>query len=304
MYIVHMTSKSLKIKTFNHDNFQKWETLGQGKFGKVFKVFDKKRGTTVVIKKIDRTKTTERDILAEVTALSMAEEICHKNIVCSLDFAENGQHFYIVTEYLGDYMTLDQLNGISDARRLRIADNLIQGLHDLHQIEIAHRDIKPENLMVHATSTNIKYIDFGFSCDRETCQIQRLVGSPIYSAPELLALDIHDVNYPNTLEKWFKTDIWSLGLVLLELCCNLFSNEPERARIIEFLAVSYGLDLENETTAFDNLVEINQMLYDTGITQEMLDGLYLYFPVSPVIKDFISKRVQPMVKGKPDDRHL
>ena len=78
----------------------------------------------------------------------------------------------------------------------------------LSENQIMHRDIKPSNIMLH--QGNIKIGDFGFCkpMEFEDQITQTMVGSPIYMAPEIL------LNEPYSL----KADIWSLGVLLFELC--------------------------------------------------------------------------------------
>lgn len=298
-----MTTITAGFKEFHWSNFQHPEKLGEGGQGKVYKTYDKRRQTTVVVKDIDTTKVMDSDILAEITALNAVESICQKNILCKLDFAQKGSHFYIVTEYLGEYMTLEQLRYAPDQRLFLIAKNLVEGLMDLHRIGIAHRDLKPENLMVQRTGTNIKYIDFGLSCYKERCNNGRRVGSPYYYAPEMYVLENRDPDFPSDMNRWFMVDIWSLGVVLLEMCCHMFD---ETISLSEFLGQEYGIDLyvENDTDFYNNLFQLYRILHNNGLTNEMLSRVYRQFPVSDPMKQFITRCIQPMLHRTPKHRKL
>jgi serine/threonine protein kinase len=84
---------------------------------------------------------------------------------------------------------------------------------------IAHRDIKTDNIMIHTTTFDVKYIDFGLACNLGACYRAVSAGTPDYSAPELLT-NLPDIRKPQTLREWFRADYWSLGIILVEIICG------------------------------------------------------------------------------------
>lgn len=235
----------------------------------------------------------------EVIALNAVETICSHNALCVLDFAYTYPHFYIVTEYLGEFVTLDHLQHLSDLRLMKIARHLMEGLNEIHRMGVVHRDIKPENLMVHQTTEEIKYIDFGLFCYQKQCEIRRVAGSPAYMAPEIVFVDTSDHVFPRNMDRWFLADIWSLGIVLLEMCCDRL--QPERPVLLESIGSHFGYQiLDNE----GDLIQLEERLYKDGITDEILSWLYQDYPVSDPMKSFIKRSIQPMVQGKPMYRKM
>jgi len=79
----------------------------------------------------------------------------------------------------------------------------------IHSLKIIHRDIKASNIFL-STMNIVKLGDFGISRALENCMEAAItvVGTPFYMSPELC------LNKPYTM----KTDIWSLGCLLYELC--------------------------------------------------------------------------------------
>ena len=136
------------------------------------------------------------------------------------------------TDAVGPFVVLEHLDGMDLARMLEsqrplqasFAVELVlqacEGLRVAHRAGITHRDIKPENLFaVHrGPSPLLKLLDFGISHHRPESFPYRdvvtndgeaqLMGTPGYMAPERIL----DLPRPD-----FRSDIWSLGVVLHEL---------------------------------------------------------------------------------------
>lgn len=87
-------------------------------------------------------------------------------------------------------------------------------LEHIHALRILHRDLKTQNIFI-GNGGVIKVGDFGIAKvlagtgDMATT----VTGTPYYMAPEICR------NQPYT----YKSDIWSLGCVLYELCTLRYS---------------------------------------------------------------------------------
>lgn len=200
---------------YSISDFEVIKKLGQGAFGETFAVRNKRDGTTVVIKRLLKNKITRQEVESEVNILSKLSTVCRSYILCYKGFFEDEQYYYIMTEFLGDYITLDDF--IEQRRATyenvnEITRNLLLGLQEMHQMGVAHRDIKPQNILINPQTNQIKYIDFGLSCDQESCPFKTLAGTPMYIAPEVLFNRV----VPGLLI-FQKGDIWSLGLTIFDL---------------------------------------------------------------------------------------
>lgn len=82
-------------------------------------------------------------------------------------------------------------------------------LKHVHDRKVVHRDIKAQNVFL--TSNNIiKFGDFGIArvLTNTHDNLRTMIGTPYYLSPEICE------NRPYS----FKSDIWSLGVLLYELC--------------------------------------------------------------------------------------
>ena len=94
----------------------------------------------------------------------------------------------------------------------KIAEAILGGLKYLYLAHrIMHRDIKPSNVLVNSKG-QIKLIDFGVSSELVNSVADTFVGTGTYMAPERIQ------GSPYTV----KSDVWSVGLTLMELAIGKF----------------------------------------------------------------------------------
>ena len=158
----------------------------------------------------------KKDVMNEVRLLA---QLCHPNVIaCEGWFCDDErQSLFIILEYCpgGDFSKKIALR--KNSRRYFSEDyiwfifhQLCLGLQHLHVNGIIHRDLKTLNLVTTKNDTVVKIADLGVSrqVSRNTCMLDTFIGTPLYLSPELVD------NKPYNE----KTDIWSLGVILYELC--------------------------------------------------------------------------------------
>lgn len=104
---------------------------------------------------------------------------------------------------------------------LTFARHLVKGMRQIHAEGLAHRDLKPLNLFVTHEEV-LKIGDFGLTrrvADSEDGRDE--VGTPAYRAPEGGASATQ------------AADIFSAGLITLELLCPPFTTDMERAHVLQ-----------------------------------------------------------------------
>lgn len=104
-------------------------------------------------------------------------------------------------EVAKDYFTEDQI--------LYWFTQICLALKHCHDRKILHRDIKAQNVFLMKNGM-IKLGDFGIArvLQSTTEMAATVVGTPYYLSPEIVQSNTYD----------FKTDIWSIGVLLYEMC--------------------------------------------------------------------------------------
>ncbi|SCU93646.1 LAMI_0E15104g1_1 [Lachancea mirantina] len=94
----------------------------------------------------------------------------------------------------------------------RISSAVLQGLSYLYQdYKIIHRDIKPSNVLI-SSKGNVKICDFGVSRKLINSIADTFVGTSTYMSPERIQGNVYST----------KGDVWSLGLMIIELLTGEF----------------------------------------------------------------------------------
>jgi len=184
--------------------------LDEGNYGVVYKGQFKKNKQPCAIKIIEITKDTKMETLE--AEIAMMESCEHQNIVQYYGTYMDGQTLWIVMELIeGGKLTniIESQKTFKEAEIAFIMKETLQALIYLHAHNKIHRDLKSDNLLV-GSSGEIKLADFGFCVELQKDEKGRksTIGTPYWMAPEVIRGQLYD----------YKADIWSLGIVLIEMC--------------------------------------------------------------------------------------
>nr|AJZ70421.1 interleukin-1 receptor-associated kinase 4 [Oplegnathus fasciatus] len=227
--------------------------LGEGGFGTVYKglVNDK----PVAVKKLNPMDDVSLDELQvqfhqEIQTLQVLK---HENLVDMVGFSCDGLHPCLVYAFMANGSLLDRLACLGGSaplswrQRCLIAEGTARGLEYLHSNHHVHRDVKSANILLDEKLV-AKISDFGLtraSAKRTstTMMTERIVGTRAYMAPEALRGEITP-----------KSDVFSLGVVLLEILSGLLPVDENREP--QFLMdMRYDIDDEDEELTFEDFLD-------------------------------------------------
>jgi len=151
---------------------------------------------------------TEQDVLKNMR---------HPNVVAGHGLLHGRQNIYIFMELAGTTNLSSIIKGdhgtMSKAQANKCFKCIANGLAHCHSLKVAHCDMKPENVVV-SDDGCAKIVDFGeaVTLDEYVPRLKAPRGTMPFMAPEILYLR----------ESWnpAASDVWALGVVLMELLCG------------------------------------------------------------------------------------
>ncbi|XP_075418994.1 serine/threonine-protein kinase Nek5 [Tenrec ecaudatus] len=197
------------------DKYDVIKAIGEGAYGKAYLARGKADNQPCVIKEISFAKMPIQEKEASKKEVIFLAKMKHPNIVTFFSSFQESNSLFIVMEYCdgGDLMErIRRQRGVL-FREEQILGWFVQislGLKHIHDRKILHRDVKAQNIFLSKNGTVAKLGDFGIArvLNTSTEFARTRVGTPYYLSPEIC----QNQPYNN------KTDIWSLGCVLYELC--------------------------------------------------------------------------------------
>ncbi|XP_057389138.1 serine/threonine-protein kinase Nek3 isoform X3 [Balaenoptera acutorostrata] len=195
------------------DGYTVLRVIGEGSFGRALLVQQESSHQMFAMKEIRLPKSFSDTQNSRKEAVLLAK-MKHPNIVAFKESFEAEGHLYIVMEYCdgGDLMQkIKHQKGklFPEDMILNWFTQMCLGVNHIHKKRVLHRDIKSKNIFL-TQKGKVKLGDFGsarllssamaFACT--------YVGTPYYVPPEIW----ENMPYNN------KSDIWSLGCILYELC--------------------------------------------------------------------------------------
>ncbi|CAN0875115.1 Probable L-type lectin-domain containing receptor kinase S.7 [Linum grandiflorum] len=219
--------------------------IGKGAFGNVYKAFFVSTGTIAAVKRSKHSHEGKTEFLAE---LSIIAGLRHKNLVQLLGWCVEKGELLLVYEFM-PHSSLDKVlhhhqdssfssGSLSWSQRRNVAVGLASALTYLHEEceqQVIHRDIKSSNVMLDM-NYNARLGDFGLArvMEHDKSPVSTLTaGTMGYLAPEYL-------HYGKATEK---TDVFSYGVVLLEVACGRrpIERESESQKMVNLVDWVWGL---------------------------------------------------------------
>lgn len=197
-----------KIVT-NEDPGTKYTLKGKGfasgATGTVCRETELATGKTVAIKRMELSIQTKKELL--LTEIEVMRGLHHPNIINYIESYLVGDELWVVMEFLdgGVLTSVVSETIMTEGQVAGVTKKCVEALEFLHSRNVIHRDIKSDNILL-GMNGDVKVIDFGY-CAQAAGERKTVVGTPYWMAPEIISKKVYS----------FKVDIWSLGIMVIEM---------------------------------------------------------------------------------------
>ena len=197
--------------------------IGEGAYGKIYKVRNKQSGDIRAMKQIQKNKI--KDLTKFQTEIKILSLVDHPNIVRLFEVIEDDKYYNLLQELCtgGELLKKTETTHLKEKEVARIFNQIMSVVAYCHDKGIVHRDLKLENILFVSEEPDspIKVIDFGFSVLSENFSNSKVdekdpdpkkygfkrmkskVGTLYYISPEIIK-----GNYDE------KCDVWACGVIL------------------------------------------------------------------------------------------
>ncbi|KAI8394150.1 kinase-like domain-containing protein [Radiomyces spectabilis] len=202
-------------------------TIGKGHFGTVYRALELCTGRMVAVKRIKLDDARKEDIDDVLQEAELLQSLMHPNIVKYEGFIQSAEHINIVLEFVENGSLLNTLKHFGSFPENLVANyclRILEGLNYLHERDVVHCDLKAANILTTKTG-DVKLSDFGVSLNLKLKEANAgaVAGTPNWMPPEVIELKGAST----------KSDIWSLGCTVIELC----TGKPPYANLIPMTAL-------------------------------------------------------------------
>jgi len=247
------------------------EVLGVGAYGVVYRAFDMTTGVQYAVKALNKVGLEPRQRSFQQREIQLHHQVSqHPNVVSLIRILDSSDCTFVVLEYCpeGDLFSRITEQGFyvgQDDLAKNAFLQILDAVDYCHSLGIYHRDLKPENILVSADGLTLKLADFGLATqDYLTSDFG--CGSTFYMSPECQQSN----SRPNACYASAPNDIWSLGVILVNLTCG--RNPWKRASMDDSTFRAYMKDrgfLKSILPMSDELDLILRRVFDLNPSQRM-----------------------------------
>ncbi|KFX96826.1 hypothetical protein O988_05152 [Pseudogymnoascus sp. VKM F-3808] len=243
-------------------------TLGSGAYGVVHLAKDVRTGIQYAVKVLNKFNANGLPLDArqqhfQQTEMQLHYEVsAHPNIVSLLRILDVADCTYVVMEYCpeGDlFLNITERGRYvgNDLAAKTVFLQILDAVAHCHRLGVYHRDLKPENILVSDGGSQVKLADFGLATT-DSFSSDFGCGSTFYMSPEC-----QDQSSGMPFYACAPNDIWSLGVILVNLTCGRNSWKSASTKDSTFRA--YLADrqfLKSILPLSDELNEILNMVFE------------------------------------------
>ncbi|XP_059646586.1 receptor protein kinase TMK1-like isoform X1 [Cornus florida] len=258
-------------------NFAPENELGRGGFGVVYKG-ELDDGTKIAVKRMEAGVISNKALDEFQSEIAVLSKVRHRHLVSLLGYSVEGSERILVYEFMPQgalsrhlfHWKSLKIEPLSWKRRLNIALDVARGMEYLHNLahqSFIHRDLKSSNILL-GDDFRAKVSDFGLvklAPDGEKSVVTRLAGTFGYLAPE----------YAVTGKITTKADVFSFGVVLMELLTGLMALDEDRPEESQYLAAWFWhikSSKEKLKAAIDPALDVNEETFESIFTIAELAG--------------------------------
>jgi len=198
-------------------DFEVLKKLGDGSFSQVYQVLRRSDCQLYALKKVKLGLLKSKEKENAINEVRILASITHPNIVPYKEaFYDEGSNSLCIIMELVSGGTLSHLIDMLKKSGSKLDESVIwsyinqmlKGLKALHDLNILHRDLKSANIFLTKDQKTLKIADMNVSKVAKGGFLYTQTGTPYYASPEIWRDDPYNA----------KSDIWSLGCVLYEIC--------------------------------------------------------------------------------------
>ncbi|KAI6175570.1 Non-specific serine/threonine protein kinase [Aphelenchoides bicaudatus] len=184
------------------------ETIGVGATGTVWTARSYMKDRIVAVKRMAFKSQPKKEML--LTEIKIMQQYQHKNLVNYIDaYLVEDDDLWVVMDYLegGNLTDVVVKTELDEGQIATVLKECLLALNFLHRHSIIHRDIKSDNVLL-GMDGSVKLTDFGFCAQIQPGSNRAtVIGTPYWLSPEIV----------NRHAYGHKVDIWSLGIMTLEM---------------------------------------------------------------------------------------
>ena len=251
------------------------ETIGEGSFGVVYRVF-KKNTKPPIYRAMKKISKQQQDLdndseISLINEINILKRLDHANIMKIYEYYNTENELYIISELCEGGELFDKITQekyFTENSSKIIMKQLFSAIDFCHSNGVIHRDLKPENILLTKKEINsifdfqIKVIDFGTSARFiKGATLHKIIGTPFYVAPEVLVNNYNE-----------KCDLWSLGVIMFILLFGVppffGNNDDEICDMVMKGEYSFNSKIQISNEAKDLIAQLLEKNVDKRITSQ------------------------------------